>query len=454
MRHSIFKSIFFTAMAVFLISLLCVTLILLPYSTRQQMQSLKETGDALARLCQGEDEGLLEQVLPCFSESQLRITLLSPEGQVLLDTRTDPVSMENHAQRAEFQQALTDGQGESVRYSKTLSRKTENYAVRLADGNVLRISQDISSQVALAISLFTPFLLAIALALTLAFLLAARISKKLTLPLSRIDLRNPDDREVYEELRPLVRRISAQNREIQHKVEELKAEHARQDDMRREFTANVSHELKTPLTSISGYAELMQNGMVRAEDVPRFSGVIYHEAQRMIVLVNDIIRLSRLDDQDVREETVSLDLLELCRETVESLRPAAQEKQLDFRLEGESAPFTGVRHIADEIVYNLCDNAVRYNRPGGSVLVQSRLLEDAAVLTVRDTGIGIPEAELSRIFERFYQVDKSHSKEVGGTGLGLSIVKHGAACLGAEVQVESQEGKGTCFTVRFPRKAE
>lgn len=452
MRHSIFKSIFFTAMAVFLISLLCVTLVLLPYSTRQQMQSLKETGDALARLCQEGDESLLDQVLPCFSESQLRITLLSPEGQVLLDTRSDPGVMENHAQRTEFQQAITDGQGESVRYSKTLSRKTENYAVRLVNGNVLRISQDISSQVALAISLFTPFLLAVALALTLAFLLAARISKKLTLPLSRIDLRNPDDREVYEELRPLVRRISAQNREIQHKVEELKTEHARQDDMRREFTANVSHELKTPLTSISGYAELMQNGMVRAEDVPRFSGVIYHEAQRMIVLVNDIIRLSRLDDQDVQEETVSLDLLELCRETAETLRPAAQEKQLELRLEGESAPFTGVRHIADEIVYNLCDNAIRYNRPGGSVLVRAQLQEDAAVLTVQDTGIGIPEAELSRIFERFYQVDKSHSKEVGGTGLGLSIVKHGAACLGAEVHVESQEGRGTCFTVRFPRK--
>lgn len=449
MRQSIFKSIFLTAMAVFLVSLLCVSVVLFPYISNQQMQNLQDSCRTLAALSNG-DGSLLSQVLPYFSEGTLRVTLLSPEGNVLLDTLGTLSAMENHAQREEFQQALTSGEGQSTRYSKTLSKKTINYAVRLADGNVLRVSSDVSAQVTLVISLFTPLLLALVLALILSLTLAARISQKITQPLGKIDLRNPDDREVYEELKPLVRRISAQNREIQQKVAELKAEHARQDDMRREFTANVSHELKTPLTSISGYAELMQNGMVRPEDVPRFSGVIYHEAQRMIVLVNDIIRLSRLDDQDVQEETVTLDLLSLCRETLESLRPAAEEKHISLQLTGEEAPFPGVRHIAEEIVYNLCDNAIRYNRPEGSVFVHAASEGDFAVLQVKDTGIGIPEAELGRIFERFYQVDKSHSKEVGGTGLGLSIVKHGAACLGAEVQVESKEGEGTCFTVRFP----
>ena len=449
MRQSIFKSIFLTAMAVFLVSLLCVSVVLFPYISNQQMQNLQDSCRTLAALSNG-DGSLLPQVLPYFSEGTLRVTLLSPEGNVLLDTLGASNTMENHAQREEFQQALTSGEGQSTRYSKTLSKKTINYAVRLADGNVLRVSSDVSAQVTLAISLFTPLLLALVLALTLSLTLAARISQKITQPLGKIDLRNPDDREVYEELKPLVRRISAQNREIQQKVEELKAEHARQDDMRREFTANVSHELKTPLTSISGYAELMQNGMVRPEDVPRFSGVIYHEAQRMIVLVNDIIRLSRLDDRDVQEETVTLDLLSLCRETLGSLRPAAEEKKISLQLAGEEALFSGVRHIAEEIVYNLCDNAIRYNRPEGSVFVRAESEGDFAVLQVKDTGIGIPEAELGRIFERFYQVDKSHSKEVGGTGLGLSIVKHGAACLGAEVKVESKEGEGTCFTVRFP----
>lgn len=449
MRQSIFKSIFLTAMAVFLVSLLCVSVVLFPYISNQQMQNLQDSCRTLAAMSNG-DGSLLSQVLPYFSQGTLRVTLLSPEGNVLLDTLGTSNTMENHAQREEFQQALEFGEGQSTRYSKTLSKKTINYAVRLADGNVLRVSSDVSAQVTLAISLFTPLLLALVLALTLSLTLAARISQKITQPLGKIDLRNPDDREVYEELKPLVRRISAQNREIQQKVEELKAEHARQDDMRREFTANVSHELKTPLTSISGYAELMQNGMVRPEDVPRFSGVIYHEAQRMIVLVNDIIRLSRLDDQDVQEETVTLDLLSLCRETLESLRPAAEEKQISLQLTGEEALFSGVRHIAEEIVYNLCDNAIRYNRPEGSVFVRAESAGDFAVLQVKDTGIGIPEAELGRIFERFYQVDKSHSKEVGGTGLGLSIVKHGAACLGADVQVESREGEGTCFTVRFP----
>ncbi len=452
MRRAIFKSIFYTAMAVFLLSLLCVSLVLFPYSARQQKRSLEDTGQVLAAMANRSPE-LLAQTLPYYGGSRLRVTLLSHTGEVLLDTQADPAAMENHAQREEFRQALAQGQGESTRYSSTLSEKTVNYAVLLENGSVLRVSGDFSAQTALAISLFTPCLLVLALALVLSFLLAARVSRKITQPLGKIDLRNPDDREVYDELRPLVQRISAQNREIQHKVEELKAEHARQDDMRREFTANVSHELKTPLTSISGYAELMQNGMVRQEDISRFSGVIYHEAQRMIVLVNDIIRLSRLDDKDIREETLPVDLFQVCEETLSTLKPAAEERKIALHLTGASAVFPGVRHIVDEIVYNLCDNAIRYNKPEGSVFVSAEARDGFAVLTVRDTGIGIPETELGRIFERFYQVDKSHSKEVGGTGLGLSIVKHGAACLGAEVQVSSQEGEGSCFTVRFPQQA-
>ena len=297
---------------------------------------------------------------------------------------------------------------------------------------------------ALVLELFTPLLAVLVLAIVLSFMLASRLSRQITQPLERFDLQNPDDRRVYEELRPLAERIRAQNRQIQ-----LKMEHARQDGMRREFTANVSHELKTPLTSISGYAELIQNGLVKPEDVPRFAGTIYSEAQRLIVLVNDIIRLSRLEDQDVLPQWENLDLLALCRENALHLEDAALRRQVTLSVRGETLTIRGVRQVVDEIIFNLCDNAIKYNKPGGTVTVSVSGREEKAVLEVRDTGIGIPQDELGRVFERFYRVDKSHSKELGGTGLGLSIVKHGAAFLNAVLEIESQEGVGTAIRVVF-----
>ena len=301
----------------------------------------------------------------------------------------------------------------------------------------------------LLLELFTPILAVLVLAIVLSFWLAARLSRQIIQPLEQIDLQNPDDRRVYEELRPLVERIRGQNRQIQQKVDELKVEHARQDGMRREFTANVSHELKTPLTSISGYAELIQNGLVRPEDVPRFAGTIYSEAQRLIVLVNDIIRLSRLEDKDVLQQWETLDLLSMCRENALHLEDAARRQQVTLAVQGESLTVRGVRQVVDEIIFNLCDNAIKYNKPLGTVTVSLFRREDNPVLEVRDTGIGIPQEELSRVFERFYRVDKSHSKELGGTGLGLSIVKHGAAFLNAALEIESREGEGTAIRVVF-----
>ena len=301
----------------------------------------------------------------------------------------------------------------------------------------------------LILELFTPIVAVLVLAMALSFFLAARLSRQITRPLGDIDLQNPDDRQVYEELRPLVERIRGQNRQIQQKVDELKVEHYRQDTMRREFTANVSHELKTPLTSISGYAELIESGLVKPEDVPRFAGTIYREAQRLIVLVNDIIRLSRLEDKEVLQETEDIPLLDLCRETCSYLEEAAARRQVTLTVTGQPTTIHGIRQIAEEILYNLCDNAIKYNRPGGTVTVTVFSREGRPAVEVRDTGIGIPEKEQSRVFERFYRVDKSHSKELGGTGLGLSIVKHGAAFLGARLELESEEQVGTAIRVLF-----
>ena len=302
----------------------------------------------------------------------------------------------------------------------------------------------------LLLELFTPIVLVVTAAVALSFLLAARLSRQITRPLESIDLQNPDERDMYEELQPLARRIRAQNMQIGRQMEALKSEHDRQDAMRREFTANVSHELKTPLTSISGYAELIQNGLVKQEDIPRFAGTIYNEAQRLIVLVNDIIRLSRLEDQDVPQEWMQVDLTALCRRTCTYLEDAALRQQVSLSVEGEAISVAGVPQILEEIVFNLCDNAIKYNHPGGTVTVTLSRREGRPLLEVRDTGIGIPESEQSRVFERFYRVDKSHSKELGGTGLGLSIVKHGAAFHRAEVELESREGTGTAVRLLFP----
>lgn len=229
-------------------------------------------------------------------------------------------------------------------------------------------------------------------------------------------------------------------------------EKEQREALRREFTANVSHELKTPLTSILGTAEIMENGLVQPRDIPHFAGNIRRETQRLIGLVNDIIKLSRLDEGGPAGAWETVDLYRLSGSVLEQLADAAERKQVSMSLEGGSALVRGVPQIVEEIVYNLCDNAVAYNRPGGSVTVTVSGTAEGARLTVRDTGAGIPREDQSRVFERFYRVDKSHSG--GGTGLGLSIVKHGAAYLGARVELESEPGRGSAFTLTFPKAGE
>lgn len=229
-------------------------------------------------------------------------------------------------------------------------------------------------------------------------------------------------------------------------------ETAKREAMRREFTANVSHELKTPLTSISGFAELMKSGGIPEETVVDFSNSIYTEAQRLISLVSDIIKISELDEKDNRLDRESVNLYELAAEVINRLKPAAEKKNIGFTLKGENAETFGVRSIIDEMIYNLCDNAIKYNKNGGSVTVTVNNDGDKAKISVKDTGIGIPKTQQDRIFERFYRVDKSRSKAEGGTGLGLSIVKHGAMYHNADISVESEIEKGAAMTIAFNKK--
>ena len=224
------------------------------------------------------------------------------------------------------------------------------------------------------------------------------------------------------------------------------------EKMRREFTANVSHELKTPLTAISGMAEIMKNGLVRPEDMTGFAGDIYKESQRLIALVEDIIHLSRLDEGGNGLEREPVDMLELAKKVAGRLEPLAKQAGVSLTVQGESFTVGGIPSVLEEMVYNLCDNAVKYNRPGGRVTAAVSLRDRGGVVEVSDTGIGIPAQDQQRVFERFYRVDKSHSKEIGGTGLGLSIVKHGAALHDAMVELDSALGQGTTVRLIFPER--
>ena len=301
------------------------------------------------------------------------------------------------------------------------------------------------------------------LSILLSLGLSTLLAKLLTAPFRRLDPANPHEGEIYEELTPLVDHIETQNDQLVRQMQDLKAEHEKQDAMRRDFTANVSHELKTPLTSISGYAEIIRGGIARAEDVPRFAGKIYDDSRRLITLVGDIIRLSQLDGQDLRVESGPVDLYRVCEEVLSGLEMAAEKRQITLSLQGEQGKtmqnssqqsnallINGSEQVVEEIVFNLTDNAVKYNREGGSVTLTLEKTDDGVQLTVADTGIGIPPEDLDRVFERFYRVDKSHSREIGGTGLGLSIVKHGALHLGAKLTLQSEVSVGTTVYVVFP----
>ena len=267
---------------------------------------------------------------------------------------------------------------------------------------------------------------------------AKRITSQITAPLASVDLSRAGDAEVCEELKPFLIRIDEEN-----------LGKAEAEKMRREFSANVSHELKTPLTSISGYAEMLNNGMAKEEDIKIFTHRIEKESSRLVLLIDDIIKLSNLDESDETIETEPIDLAMAAQETIASLEKTARDKGIGLFYSGEKTMINGSPTLIGELMFNIIDNAIKYNKPDGNVTVFVGTGADGAVFAVKDTGIGIPESDRERIFERFYRVDKSHSKTVGGTGLGLSIVKHVAMCHNARIEVKSEMGIGTTVSVVF-----
>ena len=371
-------------------------------------------------------------------EVNTRVTRIDADGTVLYDSGGDERLLENHKGREEVKQALASGEGEITRMSDTRDREMYYYATMLDDGTVLRVSKNMESLAGTAFRMLPVMFLIAAVMILLTVILASWQTRRLIKPINELDIEHPLDNMVYEELTPLLTAMDQSNRE----KEEV-------SNMRKEFSANVSHELKTPLTSISGYAEIMKNGLVRSQDIPNFSERIYKEARRLITLVEDIIKLSKLDEESVELEKEDVELYGLCREIVSRLSPQANARRVQVSVQGEQVVYRGIRQILDEMIYNVCENAIKYNNEGGRVVVWCGKTLNGAKISVTDNGIGIPEEHLERIFERFYRVDKSHSKERGGTGLGLSIVKHGAILHGAKVQVESKVGEGTRIDILF-----
>ena len=377
------------------------------------------------------------------ADERTRITQIDENGDVLYDSSSEEIDMENHGAREEIKEALASGTGESERVSDTLGRELYYYAVLLDDGTVLRVAKSMDNLAMTALNVLPVMGVLAVIMIGFALMLAKWQTQKLIKPINELNLETPLENTIYEELTPLLVAMDKQNKEKEAV-----------SNMRKEFSANVSHELKTPLTSISGYAEIMKNGMVRPADIPVFSERIYREARRLITLVEDIIKLSKLDEESVELEKEEVDLYDLTMEIVSRLSPQASQKHIRMEVTGEQVNCFGIRQILDEMVYNVCENAIKYNNEGGRVSVWVGATLDGPKISVSDTGIGIPKEHQERIFERFYRVDKSHSKERGGTGLGLSIVKHGALLHGAKVSVDSAPGKGTRIEMLFPKDKE
>lgn len=425
-------------------TLLLVTAVYYEVFQKQVFEDLKTYTRLLGRMEQMQTtaeqngwEGLQE-----IGQEQLRITVIDKSGEVLYDTDAEASLLDNHSDRAEIMEAFEKGEGTIVRTSPTFNKSTFYFALRLDENTVLRAAKEADSILSIFLDVLPMVLSLAAVLFIICTLLAHFLTRRLVAPINRLagQLDSAQEVDTYKELQPFVKTIRKQHEDI------LQSARLRQD-----FTANVSHELKTPLTSISGYAELIESGMAGEEDIARFAGEIHRNSKRLLTLINDIIRLSELDvlkDDTVYEE---INLSDIARTCVDMLQVNAEKHGVSLGFEGEACSVTANRDMMEELLYNLTDNAIRYNNRGGKVSVTVTEQGDEVCLSVKDTGIGISKEHQERIFERFYRVDKSRSKSTGGTGLGLAIVKHIISRHNARMELFSEPGKGTDIRVYFKK---
>lgn len=424
--------------------LLTMFLILIVYYDLFQQQVMDEL-KSVARMMSSV-ENLTEYSVQDYHTNfdNLRITLLDENGNVVYDSDVDAQNLDNHAERPEISDAYEIGEGQAIRRSDTLSQNTFYYAILLDNGGILRVAKEARSIFSVFAS-SVPSLIFIAVSLTVVCTIVARfLTKSLMRPIEDMakDVEHMGEVKTYSELEPFIQTINRQHEDI---IKSAK--------LRQEFTANVSHELKTPLTVISGYSELIENGMANEEDTIRFSHEIHRNATRLLTLINDILRLSELDSGEQSLPFEDVDIYEVADNCISMLQMNAEKHNITLELHGQHTNVRANRQMLEEVLYNLCDNAIRYNEEGGKVDVSIKENDKHIILMVSDTGIGISEKDQKRIFERFYRVDKSRSKKTGGTGLGLAIVKHIVEQADAELHLDSTLGKGTTITILFKKES-
>lgn len=436
-KKTLYK-IFAFGVSVITITAVLILSVFYSYSDNQLKEQLRVVESVVEnQLAQDDDTAFISNHI----DKNVRITLVAKDGTVIADSQESANKLENHLNRQEIQQAIKNGEATVTRHSDTQGKKIYYFAKQLDNGNVLRVSTEAKSIGKFFSDYIIYIFLCIIVVIVAAVFVSMGITKSIVKPITQLgqSLDNIDKFKSDEELKPLVNALLQQ-----------KKKQKMLDKQKKQFTANVSHELKTPLTSIAGYAELIETGMAKPEDIKPFAGVIRKQALRLVNLSEDIIQLSQLeesDDEDMSFESVNL--YEIAQRCVEALNINAINKCVTLNLTGEECYIRGKAQLVEELVYNLCDNAIRYNKENGNVTVTVTPLEKGASVSVKDTGIGIPEKYQERIFERFFRVDKSRSKATGGTGLGLAIVKHITQLHDAKLEISSEEGKGTEIIVTF-----
>ncbi len=550
MRIKIFRNIFITCTLTALLVSVLIGYVMYDGFFSNMQQNVRQTSDDYMRILDDAEQEN-QEILDNIPSTIFRITLISPQGEILFDNKSD--TTENHSDRPEIIDALSEDIGESSRFSDTLQQQTYYYAQKLESGNILRVSDFTDTVVRTFTDSSFLILICFILAIIFSFLAARLATSRLVAPINSINVETPTENNTYIELTPLLLKIDNQNNMLKAQTADMQKmrdelgeimEHMEEglivlnshgsiisinqaalaifnksvqscvgkyileihrgesferiydilqsgesgrieieendriyqvsisdiksggnilmfvdntqerfaERMRREFSANVSHELKTPLQTISGYAELLKNDMVQEEDKPRFIDKIHAESVRMGMLIQDIIKLSRLDEDAKGMSKEDVDINKLTEKVVAQLNDKAEKKHITISI-AENMPLfiKGIPTILEECIFNLIDNAIEYNKEGGGVDISTEENKNYVTLSISDTGIGIPTEEQGRVFERFYRVEKSRCRSGGGTGLGLSIVKHAIMVHGGDVELSSREDEGTTVTIRLPK---
>ena len=427
MKNRIFKTMALSTIIAILITTLALSVYISNSYLTETKTIIKHEAIQLKQLLENDPNYLDNELI-----TEARITLIDANGYVLYDSNTK--DLENHLDRPEIKDAIIYGYGESLRKSDTYNKNMYYYAVKLNNGEILRLSSYSNSFMGIFIPTLTNSLFIMAILIILCLLLANYQAKEIVKPINNLNLANPQKEDTYEELAPLVDNLNLHNQ------------------MRKEFSANVSQELKTPLTSISGYAEIMANGIAKEEDNKLFAQKIYDESQNLINKINDIIKISKLDENRIDLEYQRINYSQLINNCINKLEKFIEDKHIKVNFTSKEIYGFAIVYVMEDIIYNLIQNAIKYNKNNGKVDIDIKQDRKNVIITIADTGIGISDMDIDRIYERFFRSDRSHSSNIEGSGLGLAIVKHGINLHNGTITCDSKLNVGTTFTLSIPKE--